>query len=246
MTMMNSKDEKSDSKATWATPQGIAVIITAITGCIAAIGAIVVPIYLANQKETAVPIEVSASAPAALMDTFTPVIATVDPITYAFTPAPADTLPVPPAYTFTNTVVFIPTFTHTPTSVPALRTEWIEGRVLSIDLPGWAPSPVRGSVTFNKNSEIASTGTITVQLSVRNESSTQWVESTPVALLTLGQGERLCSISPAEFNSANYYLGFQAHCANQVGCSYNIENNRLWVTIIGVGILIAPQGVQCP
>jgi hypothetical protein len=135
-----------------------------------------------------------------------------------------------------------------PTPTPGLRRVSIKGIILDIDLPDWItdPSNVRGSITFNSNDEIASTGKLTVRLSIRNENGSRWKESVPKPVLELRSGEHLCSIEPAAYNTASFYLGLKAHCDSSDSCSYNIEGNRLWATIGNVEVVIAPQGVQCP
>lgn len=139
-----------------------------------------------------------------------------------------------------------PTPPPTTTSTLSLQRVSIKGTVLSIDLPNWATDPVRGSITFNKDDEIAKTGKMMVYLSVRNEQRTKWIDSEPEVILELHSGEQFCSIVPAEHNTTNFYLGFQAHCASSDACSYNIEGKRLWATIDNAEAVIAPRGVQCP
>jgi hypothetical protein len=133
-----------------------------------------------------------------------------------------------------------------PTPTLGLRRFPLKGMVLGIDLPSFVTNPVRGSITFNRNDEIASTGKLTVRLSIRNETGSQWKESDPELVLELHPGEQLCSIEPAAYNTANFWLGLEAHCASSDACSYNIDNNRLWATIGNVEVVIAPPGGQCP
>ena len=139
-----------------------------------------------------------------------------------------------------------PQGSQTGAPVQAERRVSIKGNVLRIDLPEWAPDPARGSISFNKDDEIAQMRELTAHLTVRDETAAQWQESDPILVLRLLPGERLCSIVPAEHNTRNFYLGFQAHCASSDACSYNIEGKRLWATIGNVEVILAPQGVQCP
>jgi hypothetical protein len=160
------------------------------------------------------------------------------------TPAPTPASTLTPGLTNTTGEMLTPTLASTPT--PGLMKVPVRGKVLRIDLPDWATDPVRGSITFNRNDEITASGKLMVYLTIRDEQSIRWLNSEPEPVLELHSGEKLCGIVPAEYNSTNYWLGFQAHCASNDACSYNIEGRRLWVTINDIEIIIAPQEVQCP
>ncbi|MEM7116301.1 MAG: hypothetical protein AAF614_27955, partial [Chloroflexota bacterium] len=158
-----------------------------------------------------------------------------------------------PTQTATPTSSPASTQTPTPTPTPSLRIYQISGNVLGIDLPEWVTNPVRGSVTFNRIDEINETKQLTARLSIRDESGVLWEESEPELILTLNPGEQFCKVVPGEFNKReedgtplNYWVGFQAHCEPTNTCSYNMEGQRLWVTVHNVEILIAPVGADCP
>lgn len=235
--------ENKSNIALWTT------IITGLFGLCAVVvtvvGPKVVDVYFASSPtpttqinlDTMVALTLTAYAPITIpignpqLPTNTPEVAQPG-ITEASSPVPPTTAPQSP-----------PTI---PPTVPTVERISIKGKILNIDLPNFATNPVRGSITFNNNSEIASTRRLMVYLSVRDQSGTQWKNSDPQLLLTLQPGEQFCDIYPAEYNTANFYLGFQSHCGVSDACSYNVEGNRLWVTIGNVEVVIAPQGVACP
>lgn len=135
--------------------------------------------------------------------------------------------------------------TATPIPRPLLRQVSIEGHVLSGILPAWVPDPPRGSITFNKDTEIAATGRLTAHLTFRSEDRSKWATTTPVTILDLRQDERFCKITRAE-HDVKYWLGFQAHCKESSSCSYNVENNKLWATIGDIDVILAQPGAECP
>ena len=140
-----------------------------------------------------------------------------------------------------------PSQTSSVIQTPITQSYSLDGIVLSVDLPSWATNPVRGSISFSKDEEIIETGTLMAFVSIRNEDSSMWVNSDPRLLLQLSPGEKLCSITRADHNSSNYWLGFQAHCNSTDACSYNIEeNSRLWATIGKVEVIVAQNGGECP
>jgi predicted Ser/Thr protein kinase len=133
---------------------------------------------------------------------------------------------------------------------PAVKRISLAGRVLSIELPPWITTPIRASITFNRNDEIEATRTLTMRLTLRNDTGELRKESDRRAVLELQPGERFCHVEPAAFNTVNYWLGFQTHCATIGACSYQIEDTRngklLYATIHAAHVVIAPPGVDCP
>lgn len=145
----------------------------------------------------------------------------------------------------TSSVVVRRTSTPPARPRPRVRRVSIEGAVLGGRMPSWVPDPPRGSITFNKDTEINATGRITARLDFRNADGSKWQSTTPIKIMNLRGNERLCKITRAG-HDIKYWLGFQAHCASSNACSYNIERNTLWATIGKVDVVLAPAGVQCP
>jgi hypothetical protein len=259
MRKAKKSQEEFDPKTPWKSPQGIGIILTAMAGLIVAVGGIIVPIYQATPKPTLPVPTISVSLntePVSISLPLDTVTSRPEP-TYTYTPT--NTLIPSSTSTSTNTVTNTPTLiptntatlppppTYTSSPLPKIKKISIEAKTASIELPSWVSDPVRGSITFNDNDEIARTGIITFRLSVRDTQGSRWKESSPKTLITLEPGEKFCSITPAEYNTANYYLGLQAHCyPGSDMCSYNVEGNLLRATIGKVNMVIAPPGVQCP